>query len=156
MRAKDFTLTMLVNKEPEVVFDSINNIRKWWSEDFKGKSEKLNDVFEVTFFGDVHYSKHKLIEVIPGKKIVWQVLDSKLNFLENENEWTGTKNIFEISKQGNKTKIQFTHQGLVPKIECFSDCSKGWNYYLKESLLPFIEKGKGQPTVVGAKLEVGG
>jgi|SRR5688572_14285943 len=153
MSAKDFTLTMVVNKEPEVVFDSINNIRNWWSEDFKGKSEKLNDVFEVTFFGDVHYSKHKLIEVIPGKKIVWQVLDSKLNFIDNENEWTGTKNIFEISTQGNKTKIQFTHQGLVPKIECFSDCSKGWNYYLKESLLPFIETGKGQPTIVGAKLD---
>src|SRR5690349_12507646 len=153
MSAKDFTLTMLVSKTPEEVFNSINNVPAWWSEDFKGKSKKLNDVFEVTFFGDVHYSKHKLIEVIANKKIVWQVMDSKLNFLENQSEWTGTKNIFEISKDGNKTKIKFTHEGLVPTIECYKDCYNGWNYYLKESLIPFIEKGKGQPTAVGAKLE---
>lgn len=153
MRAKDFTLTMMVNKTPEEVFNSINNVPGWWSEDFKGNSKKLNDVFEVTFFGDVHYSKHKLIEVIPNKKIVWQVLDSKLNFLENKSEWTGTKNIFEISKEGSKTKIKFTHEGLVPTIECYKDCYNGWHYYLKESLVPFIEKGRGQPTAVGAKLE---
>lgn len=153
MSAKDFKLTLTVNKTPEEVFTAINNIRAWWSEDFKGKSEKLNDVFEVTFFGDVHYSKHKLVEVIPNKKIVWEVLDSKLNFLKNKSEWTGTKNIFEISQDKNKTKIQFTHEGLVPTIECYDDCYNGWNYYLKESLVPFINTGKGQPTEVGAKLE---
>ena len=152
MSAKDFTLTLTVDKTAEEVFKAINQVPKWWSEDFKGNSQKLNDVFEVTFFGDVHYSKHQLTEIIPNKKIVWNVLDSRLNFLEKENEWTNTQNIFEIVQEGNKTKILFTHKGLVPKIECFDDCSKGWNYYLKESLLPFIEKGKGKPTVVGATL----
>ena len=153
MSAKDFTLSMLVSKTPEEVFKAINDVPRWWSEDFKGKSAKVNDVFEVTFFGDVHYSKHKLIEVIPDKRIVWEVMKSKLNFLENESEWTGTKNIFEISKEGKKAKITFTHEGLVPTIECYKDCYNGWHYYLKESLVPFIETGKGQPTPVGAKLE---
>lgn len=153
MSAKDFKLTLTVNKTPEEVFTAINNVRSWWSEDFKGQSEKLNDVFEVTFFGDVHYSKHKLVEVIPHKRIVWEVLDSKLNFLEDQSEWTGTKNIFEISQEGKKTKVQFTHVGLVPTSECYDDCYNGWNYYLKESLVPFINTGKGQPTPVGAKLE---
>jgi uncharacterized protein YndB with AHSA1/START domain len=153
MSAKDFTLTLSVNKSPEEVFAAINNVPGWWSEDFKGKSQNLNDVFEVTFFGDVHYSKHKLTEVVPNKKVVWELKDSKLNFLDDKSEWTGTKNIFEISQKGNKTQIKFTHEGLVPTIECYKDCYNGWNYYLKESLIPFIETGVGQPTAVGARLE---
>jgi hypothetical protein len=140
----DYTLAFEVKKNPTEVFNTIMDVPGWWTEDFKGRSEKLNDEFEVRF-ADIHYSRHKLIELIPGNKIVWRVTDSQLNFLKDKTEWTGTTNVFEISSVGNKTRIVFTHRGLVPQIECFNDCTKGWNYYLKESLLPMLEKGKGQP-----------
>ena len=100
---------------------------------------------ELKSYKDLHYSKQKLIEMIPGKKITWLVEEGWLSFVNKKDEWVGTKIIFEISQKGNKTLIHFTHQGLVPACECFDACTNGWSYYLLESLAPLITTGSGQP-----------
>ena len=110
-----------------------------------GSSTALNDEFEVQF-ADVHYSKHKVTELIPGKKVVWLTTDSKLNFISKKDEWTGTKIIFDIKEQDGRTQIHFTHEGLVAQIECFGDCSNAWREYLQGSLLSLIDTGKGNPS----------
>jgi hypothetical protein len=59
--------------------------------------------------------------------------------------WTGTTIVFEISEIGNKTKLTFTHVGLVSEIECFTNCSKAWDFHVGESLRSLIVTGEGQP-----------
>jgi Activator of Hsp90 ATPase homolog 1-like protein. len=143
----NLSFSLVVSKSPEYVYKAINNVSAWWSEDFKGKSQQPNDEFEVRF-ADVHYSKHTVEELVPGKKVVWLTTDSHLSFLEDKAEWTGTRIIFDIQPQNGKTSITFTHIGLTPACECFKDCNNGWMHYLEGSLVPLIEKGKGQPNVL--------
>src|SRR5688500_6918476 len=148
MNKKDYSTSITVKATPRHVFESINNVSKWWTENFKGQSENLNDEFTVRFFNDIHVSTQKLVEVIPDKKVVWLVTDSKLNFIKDKQEWTNTKISFEISSVGNKTQVRFTHHGLVPEVECFKDCTKGWDYYIKGSLFKLLTEGKGEPGIM--------
>ncbi|HYV90905.1 MAG TPA: SRPBCC domain-containing protein [Chitinophagales bacterium] len=142
MEKKNYTTTIEVAKSPKDVFNCINNVSKWWSKEFEGSSTKLNDEFIIRF-GDRHYSKHKLVEVVPDKKVVWLVTDSKLNWIEKDkNEWTNTKMIFEITTKGDKTVLHFTHEGLVPEKECYAKCEQGWNMIIKDWLFNFITTGK--------------
>ncbi|MEO8405103.1 MAG: SRPBCC domain-containing protein [Chitinophagaceae bacterium] len=144
MSNKDFTTTILVDQTPKEVFDAITNVKGWWSEEVKGDSSKLNDEFTYDY-QDVHKCKMKLTEVFPDKKIVWLVLDNVFSFTKDKSEWVGTKIIFDISKENNKTKLLFTHEGLVPEYECYSACVNGWTQYIQHSLFSLITTGKGQP-----------
>ena len=146
MEHRDFTTTLIVDQSPKEAFDAINNVRAWWPGEIEGNTKKLNDEFTYRY-KNMHYSKQKLVEVIPGKRVVWLVTDSSLNFVENKSEWTGTKIIFDISEKNNKTHIQFTHLGLVPQYECFSSCSNAWTDIIKEGLRSLITTGKGRASL---------
>jgi len=93
---------------------------------------------------DMHFSKQRVVEVTPGKKVVWLITESQLNFTKDKSEWTGTKISFEISEINNQTQLRFTHVGLVPKIECYNDCSNAWSQLIQESLFSLITTGKGK------------
>ena len=144
MKQQDYHTSIAVDATEHEAFESINSVTKWWTENLEGSSQKLNDEFTVRF-GDVHYSRQKLVEVIPDKKVVWLVTDSKLNFLKDKQEWTNTKISFEIVEKGDKTQIHFTHIGLIPGLECYNDCTNAWGQYIKGSLFRLLTEGKGKP-----------
>jgi hypothetical protein len=144
MDNQDFATTLLVDQTPEEVFNAINNVRGWWSEEIEGNTDQLNDEFTY-HYKDIHRCQMKLTEVIPNKKIVWFVIANYFKFTKDKSEWTGTKISFEISKKDSQTQIRFTHLGLVPEYECYDICSDAWNNYIHNSLRSLITTGKGQP-----------
>ena len=152
MKTQDFTTKILVDQTPQQVFDAINNVRGWWSEEIEGGTHKLNDEFTY-HYKDVHICRMKLTDVVSNKKVVWQVLSNYFNFTKDKSEWTGTKIVFDISKQNDKTQVIFTHVGLTPESECFGACTNGWNFYLQGSLLHLINTSNGQPNKKEIKLE---
>ena len=137
---QDFTTAFTVDQTPEDTFAAINNVRSWWSGEIEGRTDKLGDEFTYRY-EDLHYSKQRIAEFIPGKKVVWLVLDGRLNFVEDKHEWTGTTITFDIAKKGDQTEVQFTHAGLVPANQCFTACSNAWGYYINGSLRSLIAAG---------------
>ncbi len=140
MENKNVTVTIEVAKSPDHVFNCLKEVPKWWSTDFDGSSKELNDEFIIHHPGS-HYSKQKLVEVIPDKRIVWWVTEGMLHWLQDKHEWTNTKMIFEISPKGDKTLLHFTHEGLVPEKECYVRCREGWTMIIKDRLFNYITTG---------------
>jgi len=143
MQTQDYHSSITAHTDAEKAFDSISRVSEWWAKNFEGKSQKPGDEFTVRF-GET-FVTFKVVDVVAGKTVTWQVVDCYLHWLTDKKEWNGTKIKWEISTSDNATQIDFTHIGLVPEIECYNDCSKGWNFFVKESLLKLITEGKGLP-----------
>jgi Activator of Hsp90 ATPase homolog 1-like protein len=135
MENKNFTFSFNSSKNLNAVFNLLINPNNWWvglfGETIEGKSEEINDEFSFRAGDGVHYSKQRLNDLVPDRKISWLVLESNLSFLKNTNEWAGTKICFDIEKVDNNTKVTFTHLGLVPEIECYGGCSSAWTQYMQ-------------------------
>lgn len=143
MRTEDYHSVITARISAEKAFQNINHVWEWWTTDFEGSSQNLNDLFTVRF-GET-FVTFKVVESIPSKKIAWLVTDCYLHWLKDKKEWKNTQLDWKISSKGDATRIDFTHVGLVPEIECYNDCKKGWNFYSKESLKSLLTEGKGMP-----------
>lgn len=135
MSTQYFSNTFTTSKSHEEVFNILTDPKKWWiglhNEIITGNSEEINDEFTFKAGNGAHNSVQKLVELIPYKKIIWEIIDSDLTFLKMPNEWTGTKINFDVSTECNQTKVTFTHNGLIQQFECYEGCSNAWLQYLK-------------------------
>jgi hypothetical protein len=143
MDNQNYTTTITVEMAPEKAFEAINNVSAWWSGEIEGSTDNVGDIFTYRY-KDMHESTQKVVELIPSKKVVWKVLKSNISFLEHKTEWDNTEIVFEISQKDGKTEIQFTHEGLVPQLECYDACSSGWTSLIQDNLRNLIKTGQGQ------------
>ena len=83
--------------------------------------------------------------MVENRKVLWLTTDCNLHWMKDKKEWKDTALRFEISTKDNAAQIHFTHIGLVPEIECFTDCKAGWTHYITQSLYKLITERKGIP-----------
>lgn len=140
MSVHSYTTTLKVKQTPAKVFSAINNVREWWPE-IEGRATKVGDTFKH-HFEDMHRCELKVKALVPGKKVVWTVLENYFSFTKDKTEWKGTDIVFEIAKMGDKTEVKFAHIGLVPEYECYGVCSNGWDGLINGALRDLITTGK--------------
>ena len=143
MTSRDYTTTIRVKATPERAFDAITDVRGWWAGEIEGETARVGAEFTYRY-ENFHTSKQRVIELEPAKRVVWQVVESRLNFIARKDEWNGTRIEFEISRTRDGSEIRFTHTGLSPDVECFDACANAWGFLVSKSLRGLIETGKGE------------
>ncbi len=145
MSESSYTTSFSVDRAPADVFAAINDVRSWWMTKVDGDNRAVGDEFSYRVPG-VHYCRMRVTELVPGEKVVWQVVDNHMSFIDDQSEWIGTEIRFELSEKDGATELRFTHDGLVPSYECFDVCRNAWTFYVGNSLRSLAATGEGKPS----------
>src|SRR5262249_19450852 len=139
-----FAAAFSVDQTPEEVFDAINNVRGWWSENIEGGTDKIGDEFNYRY-QRIHRCRIKVTELVRGERVAWRVVANYFDFTHDQAEWPDTEIHFDIAARDGKTEIHFSHVGLDPQYECYDVCASSWGFYLYTSLRALIRTGQGLP-----------
>jgi len=149
MEKQNFTSSTSANINADEAVKKISNVPGWWGITFSGSAEKQNDQFVVKMGGDSFFD-FTVVELVPGKRIVWLVTDCYMPWYADKTEWTNTKLIFDVTESDGLTTLNFIHEGLTPEVDCYKDCAPGWTHWIKTSLFSYFTTGEGvfrQPTI---------
>jgi len=139
----DLTATFTVDATPQEVYDAINDVRSWWSGTIVGPTDQVGASW-FYLVPDIHFSKQLVTSLIPGQLVAWEFTDGYLDFINQKDEWVGTTARFDITREGDLTRLTFTHAGLATGDECYDVCHDAWTHYITVSLKGRIATGHGQ------------
>src|SRR5581483_1901306 len=137
MANNDFNSSITANISAGEAMKKINNIPGWWGVTFTGNAEKQNDKFIIKM-GEEAFFNFTVTEVIPDKKVVWQVTDCYMPWYTDKKEWANTRLIFDLNENNGVTEVHFKHEGLTPDVECYKDCEPGWTHWIQKSLYSYF------------------
>lgn len=126
------------DSSPDKVFDALTTLEGlagWWTSDTTGSVEPGGVI--VFRFGPRGGFDMKVVDLEPGERVVWEVVDGP-------EEWVGTTVRWEIRQQGEWTIVLFAHQGWAEPVEFMHHCSTKWATFLM-SLKSLLETGQGAP-----------
>jgi hypothetical protein len=143
MVQQDYQCSIMAPVSAEEAFEGISQVSGWWAKHFEGYAGSLHDVFTVRF--GKTYVTFELTELVLNRRVVWLVTDCHLHWIAHKTEWTGTSILWEITPTSEGVRIDMTHRGLIPEVECFGDCQVGWNHHIGNSLKKYLTEHVGMP-----------
>jgi hypothetical protein len=114
-------------------------IAGWWTHLIEGVPSKPGKI-AVRFDGVDQRIGLKVESLLPMAEVAWRCLRHSAF-----PEWRGTRIIFRLVETSRGTcELDFTHDGLTPRLGCYQEISEGWNCFLR-SLTAYAETGEGKP-----------
>jgi len=113
---------------------TIDGLSGWWTEDTEGDTS-VGGILRFRF--DVGGFDMKVLELVPDKRVLWEVTDGP-------EEWIGTTVSWDLEQEGEYTVVLFAHEGWREPVEFMHHCSTKWAIFLM-SLKSLVETGKGAP-----------
>jgi uncharacterized protein YndB with AHSA1/START domain len=115
-----------LDASPATVFNAISTaagIRRWWTDDAEIESRK-GGAGQVRFYGSSKVTDLSVRDIARPSRLVWDVPASF------RPEWINTEIIFDLTADGEGTKLLFSHRGYPSADEAYALCTTGWGIYL--------------------------
>ncbi|GAA3589337.1 hypothetical protein [Kribbella ginsengisoli] len=91
----DYSTSFTVQQSADEVYAAILNVGAWWTGEIEGRADEVGGEFAYRHLPQ-HYSLQRVVELEPGRRVAWEVVDSKLAFVSEPSEWTGSQIVFDI------------------------------------------------------------
>lgn len=121
-----------------VVFNAVTRqegIAGWWTPETV--TEPVEGSISEFKFGDRYHNKMRIARLEPNRSVEWECL-------EGDDEWIGTRIVFDLEKRRGKTVLRFRHGDWRAETDFFASCNYNWGYYM-HSLKQYCETGEGTP-----------
>jgi uncharacterized protein YndB with AHSA1/START domain len=134
-----------IKSSPDATYNALatrDGLAGWWTTNTQGES-KVGEVLRFRF-GAGGFDM-KVLELQPGKHVLWQVVDGP-------REWVGTKVRWDLKQERDYTIVLFKHEGWKEPVEFMHHCSTKWALFLM-SLKSLVETGRGFPDPDDVKID---
>ena len=141
--AADYAKQIHVDAPREKVFDALTTLTglaSWWAP-VTGSAAEGGEL-RFTFPPGI---KVLHVEEATPSTVIWNVTSCDF-----QPDWVGTTLTFTLSPSGTEGhELQFRHEGLLPQLECYDQCSVAWGDHFLPRLQRYIESGTGSPYQLG-------
>jgi uncharacterized protein YndB with AHSA1/START domain len=145
-RRRDYYTTAHYQASRQRVFDAAatpSGPSGWWTT--RGENVTGAGNLMRLQWSDQDYILFQLEEIDRPTTMRWRCIEQHDRNLTPPDEWVGTTLSFRFVDEGDVTRLDFVHEGLVPALRCFTVCENGWEFFLRRSLRQLVEAGEGLP-----------
>lgn len=142
-----FCAALFIEAPAAKVYEALttsDGLQGWWTETCEiGTTEGGLSTFRF----DDTWKTMRIDKLAPSSEVRWHCMDSSIDLEHGStsSEWIGTDFIFQLKSLSDQTTaLRFQHVGLLPELDCYSDCFRGWTRFLG-SLKQYVETGTGAP-----------